>query len=262
MKGLIIKDIMCLKKQLKIFTYVIGCVLIVSVMYVLSARFGNLALAGKGMLISNDLTLTDIRNLGTLFLVLFMILPIACVGDMINVFDADGKAGFYRLAGSLPVSLKKRLLSKYITVYILFGVGASIDILIAFLLSCLTDLISFGEFLGIIMSSASIMSIYSALVIFFCLLLGYGKEQYAQIFSLITMAAVFILVKFDAVKEHLKTLVNSSSIPEENMSNTFNWRMLDFIKEKFWILVFIAVVTSLLSYFTSLIIVKRKRGII
>lgn len=262
MTGLIIKDVMCLRKQIKTFTYVILCVLIVSVMYVLSARFGNIALAGKGILASNDMTLTDVRNLGTLFLVLFMILPIASVGDMVNVFEADEKSGFYKLAGAFPISLKKRLLSKFCTVYLLLGIGVSIDILIAFILSRLTDLISFGEFLGIILSSASVTSIYSTLIIFFYLLLGYGKGQYAQLFSLTTMAATFILVKFDAVNEFLKTLLIDSSVTGESMSNTLNWGMLDFIKEKFLILICIAVITSLLSYFASLLIVQRKRGMI
>ena len=50
MKGLIIKDIMCLKKQLTVFIYVIIGVVVISVMYVLSAKFGNLALAGNEML--------------------------------------------------------------------------------------------------------------------------------------------------------------------------------------------------------------------
>ena len=90
-----------------IFTYVIIGVLVVSVMYVLSARFGNLAIVGKEMSASNDLSRIDVKNLGTLALVLFMLLPIATVGDMANVFEADGKAGFSKIAGTLPVSLQK-----------------------------------------------------------------------------------------------------------------------------------------------------------
>ena len=50
MKGLILKDIMCLRKQLTVFCYVIIGVLIVSVMFVLSTRFGNLASGASEML--------------------------------------------------------------------------------------------------------------------------------------------------------------------------------------------------------------------
>ena len=262
MKGLIIKDIMCLKKQLKTFIYVIVSVMIISVMYVFSARFGNLALAGSVMLDSNDLTFTDVKNLGSLALVLFMLLPIVSVGDMVNVFDADGKSGFYKVAGALPVSAAKRLLARYITIYALFGLGVLIDILIAIILSFLTDLISFREFLGIILSTASVMSIYSALAIFFCLLLGYGKEQYAQVFSLITMMVVFVLVKFKSLKKIMTEIENAGSGSPGNVDNSFNWGILDFIKEKAWILVLTAVGISVLSYIVSLAVIRRKRGLI
>ena len=46
MKGLIIKDVMCLKKQLTVFIFVLIGVVAVSIMYVLSAKFGNIALLG------------------------------------------------------------------------------------------------------------------------------------------------------------------------------------------------------------------------
>ena len=104
MKGLILKDVMCLKKQLTVFCYVIVGVIIVSLLYVLSARFGNLAEAGREMMRTDDMSHTDVRNIGTLALVLFMLLPIATIGDMANVFESDGKAGFARVSAALPVS--------------------------------------------------------------------------------------------------------------------------------------------------------------
>ena len=109
----------------KLLAAALAGVLAVSVMYVLSARFGNLARAGEAMLASEDLSALDVRNLGTLALVLFMLLPIAAVGDMAMVFEADGSAGFPRVAGVLPVPVKKRVLSRYLTIYALFCIGQS-----------------------------------------------------------------------------------------------------------------------------------------
>lgn len=261
MKGLIIKDLMCLKKQLMMFCYVIVGVLIVSVMYVLSAMYGNLALAGNDMLQANEMTSIDVKNLGTMALVLFMLLPIATVGDMANVFLEDGKAGFYNIAGILPISLRKRLMSRYITIYVLFGIGIVIDLVIAFLLSVLTDMITFTDFLGIIISTASVMSIYSALVIFFCLLLGYGKEQYAQIFSISMMFLGFILFNIKKVKNGLMVIADVNSQISGETNTFFIWDILDFIKEKSWVLFLIAAFVSILSYVVSLIIVERKRGV-
>ena len=262
MKGLIIKDIMCLKKQLTVFVYVIIGVIVVSIMYVLSARFGNLAMAGREMLATNDMTEIDVKNLATGALVLFMMLPMATVGDMANVFMADGKAGFSRMAGAFPVSLEKRLLSRYITIYALFGLGVFVDVLLAFVLSLLTDLITFAEFLGIIVSVASIMSIYSALVIFYCALMGYGKEEYAQIFSLITMGLGFCLIRLDLIKTIIADIAAGGSGAEKSASELMIWQGLDFIKEKAWILFLIAILVCALSYGAALLVARRKRGVI
>ena len=60
MKGLIIKDLMCLRKQLIIFSYVVIAVLVISVMFVLSARFGNIALANESMMLENNISSIDI----------------------------------------------------------------------------------------------------------------------------------------------------------------------------------------------------------
>ncbi|MCH5271176.1 MAG: ABC-2 transporter permease [Lachnospiraceae bacterium] len=262
MKGLIIKDLMCLKKQLTVFVYVLVGVLIVSVMYVLSARYGNIARAGAEMLVENDMSEIDVKNLSSMALVFFMLLPIAVIGDMANVFEADGKAGFNKVAGAFPVPLRTRLLSRYITICALFSLGVLIDILIALVLSTLTDLISLSDFLGIIVSAASVMSIYSALVIFFCLVFGYGKEQYAQICSLGTMVLSLILLQWKSVKRILTVITESNPVAAESIDSSFIWGALDFIKEKAWILFLIAATVSILSYGASLLVAERKRGVI
>lgn len=133
-----------------------------------------------------------------------------------------------------------------------------IDILLALVLSVLTDSITFKDFLGIILSSASVMSIYSGLVIFFCILIGYGKEQYAQLLSLLVMVAVVILWNLKTVKTLLFLLANP---PAEKTQFNF-WGILDFIKEKAWILVLTALAVSLVSYVASYLIAERKRGVI
>ena len=157
MKGLIIKDIMCLKKQLTTFVYVISGVVVISILYVLSSRFGNLAEVGKVLLDeNNNMTQVDVKNLGSMVLIMSMLIPIVSVGDMVNVFIADGKAGFFKVSASLPVSMKKRMLSRFLTIYALFAIGATVDIVLAMVLSSLTDIMGFGSFLGIIVSSASL----------------------------------------------------------------------------------------------------------
>jgi hypothetical protein len=250
MKGLILKDLMCLRKQLTIFCFVTVGVLAVSVMYVLSARFGNIALAGQQMLEENDMSALDVQNIATNVLVLFMLLPIATVGDMANIFEDDGKNGFYKIASVMPLSVSRRVMARYITIFAMFGIGTLVDILIAFVLSLLTDLISFADFLGIIISAASIMSIYSALVIVFCIILGYGKENYARLLSPALIIVVAGAVNFNKIKAFLLG-------SDTNLFNDF----FTFIKHKSYILLIIALAVTAASYLISAYAADRKRGV-
>ncbi len=259
MKGLIIKDIMCLKKQLTTFAYIIVGVVVISILYVLSTRFGNLAKAGAALLDeNNNMSQVDVKNLGSMVLVMFMLIPIVSVGDMLNVFIADGKAGFFKVSASLPVSMSKRMFSRFLTIYALCGIGALVDIILALVLSALTDIMGFGSFLGIIISCASILSIYSALVIFYCVILGYGKEQYAQVFSLLSIILAFVIIKFQSVKSVFIQII----IEEQGFDSDTFWKPLDYFRDRGYIFLIIALMVSILSYVLSLYIAERKRGVI
>ena len=258
MKGLIIKDLMCLRKQLIIFSYVVIAVLVISVMFVLSARFGNIALANESMMLENNISSIDIKNLSTWALILFMLLPVAMVGDVATLFTADGKAGFANVSAVMPLSISQRVLAKYLTVTVMFGIGVCVDLVIAFILSRLTDIISFSDFCGIIISAASLMSIYGALVIVFCFLYGYGKEDYAILSTCVLMVATIILVNLDRIKS---LFAATGEDAEEKSSAAFDYFM-NFFKQKFYILLLAAVITMVISYFASLWIAKRKRGVV
>ncbi len=258
MKGLIIKDLMCLKKQLIIFLYIVVSVLVISVMFVLSARFGNIYLANQEMMVENSLTDLDIANLSTIILILFMFLPIASVGDFASVFEADGKAGFAKVSSVMPLSVAQRVMAKYITILSMFGIGVLIDVAVAFVLSMLTDIISFSDFFGIIISAASIMSIYGAMVIVFCFLFGYGKEDYARILALLCMLVTALLVNFSKVKEIVTSIAERNGGGDIDFLSDF----MNFFKHKSYILFVIAALVMTVSYFASVFVVKRKRGVV
>lgn len=251
MKGLIIKDLMCLRKQLITFGFVVVGVLVISIMYVCSARFGNIATAGQEMLATNDMTSTDAKNLATMALILFMLLPIATVGDMACIFEEDGRAGFIRMASAMPISIKKRVGAKFITIFAMFGIGALVDIVIAFVLSMITDIIVFKDFLGIIVSASSVMCIYSALIIVLCLIMGAGKENYARLISPILIVVIASAVNYSRIKD---ALINKNT----NGIDDF----MIFIKQKFYILLIAAITVIALSFLVSVYAAERKRGVV
>ena len=126
MKGLIFKDILCLKKQFVVFCYVLIGVLAVSVMFVLSVGSGNLADAKTVILAENQMEPEDIKNMSCIALVMFMILPLACVGDTLNTYEQDGNAGFFRIASTFPIPLHKRILSRFLSVLTVLGNAVTI----------------------------------------------------------------------------------------------------------------------------------------
>ena len=256
MKGLIIKDIMCLKKQLRTFSFVLLGVFVLALMYVLSARFGNIAKAGADMLLENDITAVDVKNIGSFVLLIFMIIPLSAVLDMTVIFNADGEAGFNRISSSIPLSIPKRLLARFLTIYALFGIRIVVDTVLAIMISSLTDMMTFGELMGTVVFFASFLSIYGALVVFFNILLGYGKDQYCQVFAiLVTVLAVVLL--------NLKKLIvvwKVAVLEKEIELNVWGW--LDYIKTKAWVVLIAAVLVSAVSYGLSLYIAERKRGVI
>lgn len=251
------KDLMCLRKQRVIFAYTIAAVLVLSIMYVLSARFGNIAAANQTMMTDNQLSDIDIKNISTITLILFMLLPIAMVGDVTAIFRMDGKAGFSSVSSVLPLSIGKRVMAKYLTVFIMFGIGILVDLVISLILSVLTDIISFADFLGIILSSASLMSIYGALAIVFCFLFGYGKEDYAIVGSWAVILITAILANIKKVK-----LIFASMAAANSDSVDFISDFMNFIKHKYFVLFAIAVIVITASYFVSVEIAKRKRGVV
>lgn len=257
MKGLMIKDLMCLRKQMILFAYIVTSVLVLSVMFVLSARYGNIAAANQSMMTENNLSDLDIKNLSTTALILFMLIPIAMVGDVTTIFKMDGKAGFSGVSSILPLSAGKRVMAKYLTVLVMFGIGVSVDLIISFVLSKLTDIISFREFFGIIISAASLMIIYSTLAILFCFLFGYGKEDYAILTSCAVILITALLVNIKKVKLIFLSVTGANSDSIDFMNEFMN-----FLKYKYFILLAIAVIVTTASYLISVEIVKRKRGIL
>lgn len=252
MKGLVIKDLICMKKQLILFLYTIIVVAVVAVMFVLSAKFGNVAMANAEMLKENDMTELDIQSMMVWALMIMMLIPIAAIGDFTNLFKEDNKAGFSVVSASLPLSIKQRLFAKYLTVLVLFVIGLVVDLSISFVLSLLTHLVSFRQFCGMILSMASIMVMLGSMTIVYMFFLGKGKEEYAMILSFVSLIAFAVVFNFSKVK-----LIFSGNAPDTMTRNFANY----FVDKSYMFVIF-AGISMIISYSISLAIANRKRGVI
>ncbi|MCM1105066.1 MAG: ABC-2 transporter permease [Clostridium sp.] len=256
MKGLVIKDLMCLRKQRLLFLYTAVGVLAVSVMFVLSARFGNLAAAGRAVMTEQNLSEADVQNAASAALVLFLLLPIAAAGDVTVLFRMDGKAGFAAVSASLPLTVERRVLSRYLTVFCLSGIGVLTDLAIALALSMLTDLVTFADLWGSILSAAGLMSIYGSLAALFCRLLGYGKEDYAALASWAVILLAACLANLDKITSVIDGAGAGALTGRELLE-----QMLFFIRHRYYVLCAAALLTAAGSYLVSVRIGKRKGGV-
>lgn len=254
MKGLIIKDLMCLRKQRIIFIYLVVVTLVLSVMFVLSSKFGNIYLAGQEMIASEEMGGIAVDVIANEAMIFFMLCPLAMAGEVTAVFTFDAKAGFSNVAATLPLPISKRVLAKYLAAFTMLGIGVIVDMVISFILSRLTDIVTFSEFFGIIISVASVFLMYGAIAIFLCFCMGYGKEIYSQFLSIMIIAAFFVAVNFSKIKEFF--------IAMDGADMAIMKDALDMLKYQYYIPFSIAIIVVVVSYFGSVFVTKRKRGMI
>lgn len=254
MRGLLIKDFFCLKKQLTTYAFIIAGVIAVSIMFVLSYRFGNIHAGFLEMVESGESTQTEVVSIASAALLLFMMLPIACTGDIGNLFLDDEKASFYKVASSLPISVRKRVACRFIAGILFIAIGFLVDLIMTLILSSLTDVISFQEFLGVMVSFASIMLMYISLLILFMYLLGNKKNTYASVFVLLIGLVVYVLINWNKIR----VIVFRS---DDSAIMDVYYGTVDFIEHRFYILFLFSLLVLSSSYMMAVKIANRKRGV-
>lgn len=254
MKGLIIKDFFCLRRQLTNYAFILAGVIVISILYVLSYRFGNIHAGILEMTEAGQVSTTETVQIFGLGLLIFMLIPIACTGDITNLFTDDANASFYKVASSLPVSINQRIICRFFSGWLFIAIGVIIDLIMTVLLSSLTDLIPFWDFCSVVISFASLMLMYVSMLIFFMYLLGKGKAAYANVIPLIIGTFIYIMANFETLKAFF---IGSE---DDAVFDLYN-HTVEFIKQRFYLLFIAAVVVSAGSYFASVYIAYKKRGV-
>ena len=251
MKGLIIKDLMCLRKMRATFVYVTVSSFVITVMALISARCGNIALAEQEYLTGgSDMPISPAYILWYAVAVM-VLLPLASIGDTLTlVFEADKNSGFAPVAGALPLSVKQRITARFITLFLTCGTGTFISLALSFILSLFTDIMTFGDFAGLVLSAASLILIFSALEMILIFLLKMKNTDYVRIISLLIMSAVFIVSILGRIIDAIRAVKPTELITDG----------LLFLENRWFILAAAAAVCLLVSYLVSAGIAERKRG--
>lgn len=248
MKGLIIKDLYCLKKQFVTFAFIISGVVAVAIMFVLSERFGNLRFAVSDM----EAAGFDIASVIKTAVMFFMLLPLVCTGNIADSFACDKAASFYKTGASLPVSTGKRVLSKFVTAMLFIAVGLAVDIAMAAVISSVSDIIMFVRCAGVLVSLASCMMIYVSFVI----TLSYAGVSSAYSTFLPLAAAAVIILAFKA-KDIITALINDDFGSMGRIARA----VINLTETRPYFFLLAAAVTAAVCFAVSIRLAERKRGV-
>ncbi len=251
MKGLIIKDLMCLRKMRATFVLVTVSSFVITVMALISARIGNIALAEKEYLAGGtDMPMSPVQLLWYAVSVM-VLLPLTSLGDSLTLaFEADKNSGFTGIASALPLSVKQRVTTRYITLFLTCGTGTVISLVLSFLLSIFTDIMTFGDFTGLVLSATALILIFSSLEMILIFLLKMSNADYVRIISLLIMTAVILVCSSGRIIGAVRAMKPFELITEG----------IIFLENRWFILTAAAVVCLIVSYFVSTGIAERKRG--
>ena len=255
MKGLIYKDIFCLKKNLKMFILVTLGIMLLSVMYVISAKHGNVAdFMSKQDFGEDTMTKTLLLSMINMTLLIVINIPMAFIGNILDCFNEDKKAGFHNILFAMPLSKRKIVGSRYasIMMYMLLGfVCAGVS---AVTISIVSDEYTFDEMIGTVFAFAGVNLVYMSVVIPLLYYFGSAKGEVIIVLPIVIAlicVCAFLINKFDGVPDELfdaKLL---------KLLDSF----LEFITTK-GILVFLAGMGCLIcSYFVSVLAFDRKGDI-
>lgn len=160
MIGFVIKDMCILKKGLRQFLFVTIGVMILGVLFVLSARYGNVADLLEGM--REEPFAREFVFVETVWVVLS--LPLAFVSIVVGCFRQDTAAGFLKVRHSLPVSCVEVVGARYITMVLLALIGLAGSLFAGFMVSLTSDFYSYPVICQFAVGICSVMFLYNVAV--------------------------------------------------------------------------------------------------
>ena len=147
MKGLILKDIYCLRTRIMAYVLTLVAALAIGILISLSSEYGNMRLdvmMGDAATVSeDDLAAHKVMLGGATFLAI--LLPLGVGFDGIMTFHMDEKANFGDVLRTMPVKPVEIVLARFSTAYGFLLTGYISSILIALLISPVVKIFTLAE---------------------------------------------------------------------------------------------------------------------
>ena len=158
MKGLILKDIYCLRTRIMTYVLTLVAALAIGILISLSSEYGNMRpdaiMGADGTVSEDDVAAYKMILGGATFLAI--LLPLGVGFDGIMTFHMDEKANFNDVLRTMPVRPVEIVLARFGTAYGFLLTGYVSSILIALLISPVVKVFTLGEMIhaGTVMTCA------------------------------------------------------------------------------------------------------------
>lgn len=256
MKGLILKDIYCLRTRIMAYVLTLVAALAIGILISLSSEYGNMRLdvvMGDAATVSDDdLAAHKVMLGGATFLAI--LLPLGVGFDGIMTFHMDEKANFNDVLRTMPVKPVEIVLARFSTAYGFLLTGYISSVLIALLISPVVEVFTLGEMIhaGTVMTCA----LTAGLGVACCALFMWSKKTCEKIFI-----GVFLGV-YAAFAIAIVTLSNRYGDQVDAIMNTFMDKVKILFENSLTWLIPVALLMTVVCFFVSVLIVKRKgRGV-
>ena len=247
MVGLIYKDYCCLKKHIKIFFVCTLGVIGLSILFILSMKYGNVAL------MIADLSEEEFFGLFQTAIWCVLILPIATSAMIQECFKEDTKANFKKCLYALPVKEEKVVGGRYLSAITFLFLGFLGTLTASACIALATDAFKFRQLLGYSVTFFAVLIIYEAFVMFVLYTVDGKKADLIQCVPLIVLllGSMYFFVNYVA------------DMSDEQFTE-FGTRLMTrindvMVNDCIWILL-LALFIMGISYIGS-VFVQKKRGL-
>ena len=256
MKGLILKDIYCLRTRIMTYVLTLVAALVIGILISLSSEYGNMRLdvmMGDAATVSEDDLAAHKVMLGSATF-LAILLPLGVGFDGIMTFHMDEKANFNDVLRTMPVKPVEIVLARFSTAYGFLLTGYVSSILIALLISPVVEVFTLAEMIhaGTVLTCA--LAIGLGMVC--CALFMWKKKTCEYIFIGVYLGvyAIFAIA--------IVTLSNRYGDQVDAIMNTFMDKVKILFENSLTWLIPVALLMTVVCFFLSVLIVKRKgRGV-
>ena len=256
MKGLILKDLYCLRTRMMAYVLTLVAALAIGILISLSSEYGNMrpdAIMGDdGTVSEDDMAAYKIMLGGATFLAI--LLPLGVGFDGIMTFSMDEKANFNDVLRTMPVKPVEIVLARFGTAYGFLLTGYVSSILIALLISPVVKIFTLAEMIhaGTVLTCA----LAAGLGVSCCALFMWNKKICERIFIGVFLGAYAIF----AIA--IVTLSNRYGDQVDAIMNIFMDKVKILFENCLTWLMPVALLMTVVCFFVSVLIVKRKgRGV-